>query len=95
MRRADIDDGVKPVTSTKENAELRAARQRIKRGFTVRAAALNDAGSQPFSPGQPRIRRQMIAAVQVERFVSAAAATAMAIPVVSRTRPWSAVDDKG
>ncbi len=30
MRRADIDDGVKPGTTTQENAELRAARQRIK-----------------------------------------------------------------
>ncbi|MGW3492948.1 IS3 family transposase [Streptomyces sp. NPDC001020] len=30
MRRADIDDGVKPGTSTQENSELRAARQRIK-----------------------------------------------------------------
>ncbi|GHE63376.1 hypothetical protein GCM10017771_86650 [Streptomyces capitiformicae] len=49
MRRADIDDGVKPVTSTKENEELRAARQRIKRGFTVRAVAPNEAASQPFS----------------------------------------------
>lgn len=30
MRRADTDDGVKPGTTTQENAELRAARQRIK-----------------------------------------------------------------
>lgn len=30
MRRADIDDGVKPGTTAQENAELRAARQRIK-----------------------------------------------------------------
>ncbi|MEU4926157.1 IS3 family transposase [Streptomyces yokosukanensis] len=30
MRRADIDDGVKPGATTQENAELRAARQRIK-----------------------------------------------------------------
>ncbi|MFD7003513.1 transposase [Streptomyces mirabilis] len=30
MRRADFDDGVKPGASTQENAELRAARQRIK-----------------------------------------------------------------
>ena len=30
MRRADIDDGVKPGTTTQENAELRAAHQRIK-----------------------------------------------------------------
>lgn len=30
MRRANIDDGVKPGTTTQENAELRAARQRIK-----------------------------------------------------------------
>ncbi|MFF4355166.1 transposase [Streptomyces sp. NPDC001530] len=30
MRRADVDDGVKPGTTTQENAELRAARQRIK-----------------------------------------------------------------
>jgi transposase-like protein len=30
MRRADIDDGMKPGTTTQENAELRAARQRIK-----------------------------------------------------------------
>ncbi|MFF1810726.1 transposase [Streptomyces sp. NPDC058251] len=30
MRRADIDDGVKPGTTTQENAELRAARQGIK-----------------------------------------------------------------
>ncbi|MFD0009229.1 transposase [Streptomyces sp. NPDC127178] len=30
MRRADIDDGVQPGTSSQENVELRAARQRIK-----------------------------------------------------------------
>ncbi|MEU5090063.1 transposase [Streptomyces sp. NPDC021356] len=30
MRRADIDAGVKPGTTTQENAELRIARQRIK-----------------------------------------------------------------
>jgi transposase len=30
MHRADIDDGVKPGTTTQENVELRAARQRIK-----------------------------------------------------------------
>ncbi|WTI41946.1 IS3 family transposase [Streptomyces sp. NBC_00589] len=30
MRRADIDDGLQPGTTTQENAELRAARQRIK-----------------------------------------------------------------
>ncbi|MEY9997767.1 transposase [Streptomyces sp. V4I8] len=30
MRRADIDDGVTPGTTTQKNAELRAARQRIK-----------------------------------------------------------------
>ena len=30
MRRADIDDGVKPGTTTQENVELRATRQRIK-----------------------------------------------------------------
>ena len=30
MRRADIDDGVKPGTTTQENAELREARRRIK-----------------------------------------------------------------
>ncbi|MET8137016.1 transposase [Streptomyces sp. NPDC005251] len=30
MSRADIDDGVIPGTTTQKNAELRAARQRIK-----------------------------------------------------------------
>ncbi|WP_107486730.1 IS3 family transposase [Streptomyces sp. MUSC 14] len=30
MRRADIDDGVKPGTTSQENAELREARRRIK-----------------------------------------------------------------
>lgn len=30
MRRADIDDGVKPGTTSQENAELRQARRRIK-----------------------------------------------------------------
>ncbi|MFJ7496733.1 transposase [Streptomyces sp. NPDC097727] len=30
MRRADIDDGVKPGTTSQENAELRAARWGIK-----------------------------------------------------------------
>ncbi|MFH8342663.1 hypothetical protein [Streptomyces sp. AM6-12] len=30
MRRADIDDGTKPGTSSQEKAELRAACQRIK-----------------------------------------------------------------
>ncbi|WP_079168455.1 transposase [Streptomyces colonosanans] len=30
MRRADIDDGVKPGTTAQENAELREARRRIK-----------------------------------------------------------------
>ncbi|WP_328740745.1 transposase [Streptomyces erythrochromogenes] len=30
MRRADIDDGAKPGTTSQENAELREARRRIK-----------------------------------------------------------------
>lgn len=30
MRRADIDDGVKPGTTSQESAELREARRRIK-----------------------------------------------------------------
>ncbi|MET7542656.1 transposase [Streptomyces sp. NPDC055059] len=30
MRRADIDDGVKPGTTSQENAELREARRRIR-----------------------------------------------------------------
>lgn len=30
MRRADIDSGAKPGTTSQENAELRAARRRIK-----------------------------------------------------------------
>jgi transposase-like protein len=30
MRRADIDDGMKPGTTRQENAELREARRRIK-----------------------------------------------------------------
>ncbi|WP_331751208.1 transposase (plasmid) [Streptomyces globisporus] len=30
MRRADIDDGVKPGVTSQENAELREARRRIK-----------------------------------------------------------------
>lgn len=29
MRRADIDDGIKPGTTSQENAELREARRRI------------------------------------------------------------------
>ena len=30
MRRADIDDGTKPGTTSQESAELREARRRIK-----------------------------------------------------------------
>lgn len=30
MRRADVDEGVKPGTTSQENAELRDARRRIK-----------------------------------------------------------------
>ncbi|MET7636588.1 hypothetical protein [Streptomyces sp. NPDC005078] len=30
MRRADIDDGAKPGTTSQDNAELRDARRRIK-----------------------------------------------------------------
>jgi transposase len=30
MRRADVDDGVKPGTTSQESAELREARRRIK-----------------------------------------------------------------
>lgn len=30
MRRADIDEGVKPGTTSQDNAELREARRRIK-----------------------------------------------------------------
>jgi transposase len=45
MRRADIDDGTKPGTTSQDNAELREARQRIKlleqQNEVLRRAAAN------------------------------------------------------